>query len=230
MSMVKPRNFMLKHQDYFQQKSYMIADLNNMTINEQKYLENKRLREEAKKRLEHSLELQAKINRVNNPSGEDGGVSAYQKAQYMKIKLNRYMKEVEKNRRQEYKLPDLGSIVSRNCNNSTIENVIKYVDAGKEEDNRLVPVPIQKLVKENTNIPPKSYSVQQMLMYRGTKRDKDLGQTGHQRLLKMNLPLQLANISVNRDPQHQLRILRNLKGTLTNDTPEKWSKTFKDVS
>lgn len=54
---IKPRNFMLNHQDYFAMKSFMIEDLTNLTVQEQNYLENKRMREEAKKRLEHSLTL-----------------------------------------------------------------------------------------------------------------------------------------------------------------------------
>jgi hypothetical protein len=86
---------MLNHQDYFAMKSFMIEDLTNLTVQEHTYLENKRIREEAKKRLEHSLALQEKINKINNPTGEEKGVSSYQRAQFMKIKLNRHMAEIE---------------------------------------------------------------------------------------------------------------------------------------
>lgn len=41
---------MLKHQDFFQMKSIMLQDLNNMSVHEQAFLDAKRLRELAEKR------------------------------------------------------------------------------------------------------------------------------------------------------------------------------------
>ena len=49
---------MMKHVDHFQQKSFLVNDLKQITVAEQKFLENQRLREEAKERLENALALQ----------------------------------------------------------------------------------------------------------------------------------------------------------------------------
>ena len=54
----KPKNFMLGHQDHLQQKSFLINDLKYISIaseEEQRSRENKRIKEEAKKRLQNSV-------------------------------------------------------------------------------------------------------------------------------------------------------------------------------
>ncbi len=63
----------------------------------------------------------------------------------MKVKLLRYMSEVDKKHRKEYKLPDMSNIVSRNCNR--LQNVVKDV-LKTEEDDRLVPYDTAKALKE----------------------------------------------------------------------------------
>ena len=53
----KPVNFMMNHQDYFTNKSFLIYDLRSLSAAELNAFENKKLKEEAKSRLENSIAM-----------------------------------------------------------------------------------------------------------------------------------------------------------------------------
>jgi hypothetical protein len=69
-------------------------------------------------------------------------------------------------------LPDLSNIVSRNCNNIRNINELTIV----KDTFANVPYPVQAHLRVNPNLfPSKTYSIQEMLNYRGTNKDREMG-------------------------------------------------------
>ncbi|CDW89041.1 UNKNOWN [Stylonychia lemnae] len=107
----------MKHQDHLSQKSYLINDMKYISIDQQKEWENQKIKEEAKRRLENSLQIERQYNDSQSYMKLKNEKSAFMRAQFIKLKLDNHIKKNQDRERKQFKLPNLDNIVSRNCNN-----------------------------------------------------------------------------------------------------------------